>query len=287
MSFRKRRRKLEESVFKVLMYSAVGIVLVSLGGILLTVCIKGIPGLSWEMISKPAEGGFYLGKGGGILNAIIGSIYLAGGAVLLAFALSIIAALFLRVTGSRRRGLCSLIRFTLDVLTGVPSIVYGAFGFTLMLALRMRASLLGGIITVAILILPIMIRAMDEAFNGIPEELLDASYSLGANRTETAFRVVLRQAVPGIVTAVLISFGRAIGDAASVIFTAGFSDNIPTSLSKPAATLPLAIFFQLGTPYPEVRMKGYTSAFVLTVIILAVSIAARLLGRRLSRNVIS
>lgn len=286
MNPRKGRRKAEEGVFKFLMYLAVGIVLVSLGGILLTVCVKGIPALSWEMLSKPAEGGFYLGKGGGILNAILGSVYLAGGAVLLSFALSVVVALFLRVAGARIRGLCPVIRFTLDVLTGVPSIVYGAFGFTLMLALHMRASLSGGIITVALLILPVMIRAMDEALNGIPQELLDASFSLGANRTETAFRVVLRQAVPGIVTAVLISFGRAIGDAASVIFTAGFSDNIPTSLNRPAATLPLAIFFQLGTPYPEVRMKGYTSAFVLTAIILIVSIITRLLGRRLSKHVI-
>ena len=89
---------------------------------------------------------------------------------------------------------------------------------------------------------------MDEVIRLVPQELLDSSYALGANRLETALKVVIRQALPGILTAVLIAFGRGIGDAAAVIFTAGFTDAIPTSLLRPAATLPLAIFFQLGVP---------------------------------------
>jgi phosphate transport system permease protein len=134
--------------------------------------------------------------------------------------------------------------------------------------------------------MPIMIRAMDEVFLAVPEELVEASLSLGSNRSEAAFRVILRQSIPGLVTAVLMSFGRAIGDAASVIFTAGYSDNIPKSLSDPVATLPLAIFFQMGTPFPEVRARAYSSALVLTSIILLISIGSRIVGRRLSRNIL-
>jgi len=97
---------------------------------------------------------------------------------------------------------------------------------------------------------------------------------------------VVRQALPGILTAVLIAFGRGIGDAASVIFTAGFSDYIPYSLLRPAATLPLAIFFQLGTPFPEVQERAYASALILTIIILIISIVSRLLVGRVTRHVI-
>jgi len=118
----------------------------------------------------------------------------------------------------------------------------------------------------------------------VPRDLLDASDSLGATRLETAFKVVVRQCLPGILTAVLIAFGRGIGDAASVLFTAGFTDRIPTSLFQPAATLPLAIFFQLGTPYPEVQQRAYASAVVLTVLILVISLLSRALVKRLARH---
>jgi phosphate transport system permease protein len=173
-------------------------------------------------------------------------------------------------------------RFSLEVLWGVPSIVYGAFGFTVMLLLGLRASLLGGSIAVFLLILPIMSRAMDETLRLVPKGLTDAALALGATRLEAATGVVLRQALPGIITAILIAVGRGIGDAASVLFTAGFTDNLPTSLFQPAATLPLAIFFQLGSPIPEVQERAYASALVLTIIILAISTATRLIARRFS-----
>jgi len=131
-----------------------------------------------------------------------------------------------------------------------------------------------------------MTRAMDEVIRMVPKELLEASYSLGATKLETALKVVVRQALPGVLTAVLIAFGRGIGDAASVIFTAGFSDFIPYSLFRPAATLPLAIFFQLGTPFPEVQNRAYASAFILTVIILIISMASRILTKRFTRHIV-
>ncbi len=147
-------------------------------------------------------------------------------------------------------------------------------------------SLLGGIIAVSLLVLPIMSRAMDEVVRMVPRELLDASYALGTTRLEAATKILVRQALPGMLTAVLIAFGRGIGDAASVIFTAGFTDHIPTSLFQPTATLPLAIFFQLGTPVPEVQERAYASALILTVLILLISTAARMLTRRYARHVV-
>ena len=282
LNFLPRFRYLEEGIVKALMVISVVLVAGTLGTILATVVIKGLPALDLAMLTQTPQGGYYLGKGGGILNAILGSLYLAGGATLLALLLSLPIALYL---GSyvRRSRWADTVRLALDVLWGIPSIVYGAFGFTLMLALGMRASLLGGILVLALLELPIMTRAMEEVIRMMPHEIEQASLALGATRLETAVQVVIRQMLPGIVTAILLAFGRGIGDAASVLFTAGYTDRIPTSLFRPVASLPLAVFFQLGTPFPEVQQRAYAAALVLTGIVLVISLGSRWLSNRLNR----
>lgn len=273
------KRKIEGLFFKYLSAFFTLIILFILGHIIFSIVEKGYPALSWQVISKEPEGGFYLGGGGGILNAIAGSFYLAIGAVALAFIVSLPIALFLNIYMVRYPKLLSGFRFFLDVLWGIPSIVYGAFGFLLLMYLGYRNSLGAGILTVSVLIAPIMIRSMDEVLKTIPIGLQEAAYSLGSNKTETAFKVFFRQALPGLTTAVLLAFGRAIGDAASVLFTAGYTDHIPTSLSDPAATLPLAIFFQLSSPIEAVQNRAYAAAIILTIIILVISISARILKR--------
>jgi phosphate transport system permease protein len=237
------------------------------------------------MLTQTPKGGFYLGKEGGILNAIVGSLYLATGATILALIVSVPIVLYLTTYAHRSRW-AGTMRLSLDVMWGIPSIVYGAFAFIIMLAIGMRASLLAGIIVLALIEIPILVRAMDEVIRSVPHELKEASYSLGATQLETALKVVLRQALPGIVTAILLAFGRAIGDAAAVLFTAGYTDRMPDGLLRPVASLPLAVFFQLGTPYPEVQQRAYASALVLTIIVLLISLGSRLLARRLSRNVV-
>ncbi len=280
------KRKLEENIFKVLMIFSTFAVVGSLTLILVTVFSKGLPALNLDMLTKTPKGGYYLGKEGGILNAILGSLVLGAGATFLALLVSLPLAFYLNLYLGKKSKLALAARFFLDVLWGIPSIVYGAFGFTLMVFLGLRASLLAGIITVALLIIPIMTRSIDEVLKMIPFELKEASFALGATRLETAIRVVFKQALPGIITAILIAFGRGIGDAASVLFTASFTDSLPYSLFKPVATLPLAIFFQLGTPFPEVQQRGYASAVILTVIILLISVAARILSKRFTKHVI-
>lgn len=282
MKFRWRRRHLGEIVAKILMYFSLGLVFISLTLILWTIISKGLPALTWDMVSQTPKGGFYLGKEGGILNAIIGSLYLAGGGTLIALVFSLPLALYLETyLGESRWG--NWVRLALDVLWGIPSIVYGAFGFTLMLALGMRASLLGGIIVLAMLQFPIMTRTMDEVIRRMPRDLEQAALALGSNKLEVATRVILRQMLPGIVTAILLAFGRGIGDAASVLFTAGYTDSIPTSLMRPAASLPLAVFFQLGTPFPEVQQRAYASALILTIIVLVISLGSRWLAARVGK----
>ena len=275
-------RQLQETGFKVAALAATAVVIGSLAAILGTIVVKGCHALNWSIITQVPKGDYYLGGKGGIANAIVGSIYLGAGATFLALAIGLPTVLYLR-TYAREGRFAGLIRGLLDVLWGVPSIVFGAFGFTLMVYLGLRASLLAGIITVAMFELPIMIRAIDEVVRMVPHELEEAAYALGSTRFETAVGVVARQALPGIVTGSLLAFGRGIGDAASVLFTAGFTDRIPHSLSDPAATLPLSVFFQLGTPFEEVHQRAYAAALVLVILVLFVSIVSRILSARLSR----
>ncbi len=274
-----------EGFFRVLMIGSLAVVVGSLVLILATVLWRGLPALDLAMVTQTPKGGYYLGKEGGILNAIVGSLYLAGGATALALVAGLPIALYLQLYAGRSWRV-ELARLALDVLWGVPSIVYGAFGFTITIWLGMRASLLGGIIVLALLELPIMVRGIDETMALVPQALKESSYSLGATRLETALKVVLRQVAPGVLTAVLLAFGRGIGDAASVLFTAGYTDRLPNSLLGPAASLPLAVFFQLGTPFPTVQERAFASALVLTVIVLLLSLLSRRLSKRLVQNVI-
>lgn len=277
-------KQFEEQFFKVVSgLFTVGLILL-LFTIIFEILKKGFPELSWAMISQTPKGGFYFGKEGGILNAIIGSIYLAIGASLLALIIALPVALFLNIVLIRYKKVQGSIRFILDMLWGVPPIVFGAFGFALMLALGIKTSLLAGIITVAFLITPIMARAMDEVIQNIPIGLLEASYSLGATRYEIAFKILFRQALPGIATAFLLGFSKGIGDTAAVLFTAGYTDYVPENLMEPVATLPLAIFYQLGSPVPEVKARAYAAAVILTVIILIISLTSRILSYKLSKN---
>jgi phosphate transport system permease protein len=279
----KRRKLLDKTMAWVMRLSIAGsaAVLVLILGIIVW---RGLPGLSWELISTPPEGSFYLGGGGGVLNAILGSLYLALGGTVLAALLAVPVVLYIHTYAGKSR-LANWLRLTLDVMWGIPSIVYGAFGFALMVLIGLGASLLAGIVTLAFVVLPILARTFDEVLMLVPKELRESTLSLGTTRFEM-LGMLLRQTLPGLVTALLLAFGRAIGDGASVLFTAGYTDRIPESLFQPVASLPIAIFFQLSAPFKEVQTRAYASALILTVIILGISLVAQVISRRLGRHVI-
>lgn len=273
---------IEERLVTLLMVMATLLVFALFAGILWTIGRTGLKSLTWEMISSLPGGGFYLGREGGILNAIVGSLMIVGGSTVLGLVISIPIVFYVNVY-LKKGSMAYAARLSFDVLFGIPSIVYGAFAFTLMVFFGLGTSLLGGIIVITMLIIPIFVRSMDEVAKSVPHDLLEATYSLGATRLETC-RIVLRQIAPGIATATLLSIGRAIGDAAGVLFTAGFTDRIPAGLDEPAATLPLSVFFLLSSPIPEVRERAYAAAFLLTIIVLALSIAGRVITARFSKN---
>ena len=267
------------------MVLAISILSGTLIGIILIVLVKGGGALSLDMLFKTPASGFYMGGGGGIANAIVGSFFLAIGGTALAFAISVGVAVYLQhdYTSSR---LAELIRMVLDILWGIPSIIYGVVCFVIMTEMGFGTSLLAGIIALAMLEVPIMTRAMDESLRTVPNELREAAYSLGLTRFEVAFKVIRKQALPGILSGILLAFGRGIGDAASIFFTTGFSDYIPTSPSDSSAALPTLIFFLSTSPNPAVRERAFAAAFILLVIVLITSIVSRFLSKRYTKFVI-
>jgi len=125
---------------------------------------------------------------------------------------------------------------------------------------------------------------MDESIQYVSKGLFESALSLGYYKGETGFKFLLKQSLPGVTTAFLLALGKGIGDTASVLFTAGYTDYIPNSLNEPAATLPLAVFFQLSSPIPEVKARAYAAAAILIIIILVISITSRILSHKLSKN---
>jgi phosphate transport system permease protein len=246
--------------------------------------LKGVSALSLSMLIESPHGGYYLGGGGGILNAILGSLYLAGGAIILAITVSLPVAMYLHHSPMKSK-YAEYIRTSLDIACGIPTIIYGAVVFTIMVVIGARSSLFWGMITVTIFILPIMIRSMDEIMLQTPKKVITAAFALGSTRTEMLI-VMVKQSFPGILTAILLAFGRGIGDAASILFTAGYSDSLPTSLFEPVATLPLAILFQISSPYPIVQQRAYASGLILLVIVLTASIASRVLSKKFMKYVV-
>ncbi len=271
-----KKRLLSEKIAKGFMHLSGITVTASLFFIIGTILYKGLPYLNWGMVSQLPKGGFYIGKEGGILNAILGSLYLAGVATALSALIGVPISLYLNVYLGAKSKVTQFSKLLFDVLYGVPSIVYGAVGFGIMVYFGIRASLLGGIITVTLLTVPIVVRTVDELIKTIPEDLKNVTLSLGTTRWELA-KVMLRSIRTGLLTAILLAFGRAIGDVAGVLLTTGFSDNLPKYIDEPAATLPLAIFFQLSSPIPEVQGRAYASALVLTIIILIIVICTHIL----------
>ena len=232
------------------------------------------------MITPPGSR-YMLDGGGGFLHAVLGSILIVVPATMIAILLSLSTAVFLQSDYSSERT-SEIINMFLNVLWGTPPIVYGVFVLTVIIAVGAQTSLFFGIIAIAIFQYPIMTRYTDEALRSVPGAVKEASYGLGSTRFETA-RITIRSALPGIVAGVIIGFARGIGDAATVLFTAGRSTQMPGGLFEPATTLPILIFEQAASFNAEVRAHAYAASFVLIIAVLTLIIASKLLAGKYAR----
>lgn len=278
----KNSKFIEEKVVKALMWVSVSLVILVVASIICTIFVKGFGSLSLDMVTKVPGRNWNTTDDGGFINAIWGSIIVVAPATLIAMVVSIPVVFYMNLYRRRSNWLSYVARLAYDVLYGIPSIVYGAFAFMIMVMVGMRASVLGGIIVSTLLIIPMFIRNGDEISKSVPDDMIDAAYSLGATKWET-LKVVVRQVLPGMATATLLAVGKAIGDAAAVMFTAGFSDSMAASLSSPTATLPLAIFNWVTMPDPFPG-RAYAAALVLTVIVLILSLGGRWITNHFTKN---
>lgn len=260
------RRSVERAAFGCVAAATV-IVLVILAIILGYIIINGLPAISWEFLTQSPTN---LGRGGGIFPAIVGTLYLVAGAILIALPLGVGAAIYL-VEYTREGRITKIIRTGVDLLNGTPSIVFGLFGFAfLVLFLDVGVSLIAGMITLALMVLPTVIRTTEESLKNIPQSLREGSLALGATKWQTIKNVVIPPAIPGIVTGAILSIGRAAGETAPIMFTAVvFSTRVlPTSLFQPVMALPYHLFI-LSTNVPGSSTNRYGTALVLLMLVVA------------------
>ena len=269
------RSQVEKISFGLIIASAL-IVLAILLIILQDIIINGIPALSWEFLTEPPKD---LGREGGIYPAIIGTLSLVAGAIIIALPLGVGAAVYL-VEYTREGPITRIIRTGVDLLNGTPSIVFGLFGFAfIVLYLNVGVSMMAGQVTLALMVLPTIIRTTEESLRSIPPSLREGSLALGATRWQTISQVVIPPAVPGIVTGAILSIGRAAGETAPIMFTAVvFSQRyLPDSVLDPVMALPYHLFI-LATNVPGSSVNKYGTALVLLMLVVgfyAIAIAVR------------
>jgi phosphate transport system permease protein len=269
------QKHIETIAFCLLVCAAVA-VLAILIIILQDIIINGLPALSWEFLTQPPKD---LGRAGGIFPAIVGTLYLVAGAILIALPLGVGAAIYL-VEYTREGRSTGIIRTGVDLVNGTPSIVFGLFGFAfLVLFLNFGVSMIAGQITLSLMVLPTVIRTTEESLKSIPQSLREGSLALGATKWQTIRNVVLPPAVPGIVTGAILSIGRAAGETAPIMFTAViFSSRfLPDSVFQPVMALPYHLFI-LATNVPGASTNQYGTALVLLMIVVgfyAVAILVR------------
>ncbi|MCJ7611082.1 MAG: phosphate ABC transporter permease PstA [Candidatus Aminicenantes bacterium] len=228
---------------------------------------KGLPVLSWSFLAtNPVD----MGRAGGIFSTIVGTIVLTLGALVIAAPLGVGTAIYLTEYTWENR-LTRVIRFGADCLAGIPSIIFGLFGFILFVTkLKMGWSILSGSLTLSFMLLPTIIRTSEEAIRCVPASLREVSFSLGSTRWQMVTRVIMPSAVPGVVTGIILSLGRAIGETAAVIFTAGSALRLPTSLFSSSRTM--SVHFYILAREGISMDNAYGTAAVLIIAILGINI---------------
>lgn len=263
-----------------------GLVVALLIWILGFIVVQGAGVISWEFLTTAPTDGM---TGGGIFPAIVGTLCLVVGSLVISFPLGVMAGIYTQEYAKKGK-LVQFIRLMTNNLSGIPSIVMGLFGMTLFVnTLGFGDSILAGSLTLSLLVLPIIIRTTEEALLSVPYAFRVGSYALGANKLQTIRRVVLPQAMPNIMTGLVLSVGRVSGETAPILFTvaAYFLPKLPESILDPVMALPyhLYVLVTSGTDLEATRPMAYGTALVLIVLVLIVNLLAHWVRTRLGRKV--
>lgn len=279
-----RRYRWQNFMF-VLLRGAAAINILALVGVCAFLLWNGAPALSWEFLSQPPRS---MMTAGGIWPCIVGTVLLSVGSMLIAFPLGVASALWLNEYGSRSK-VSAIIRLGVNNLAGVPSVVFGLFGLAFFVTfLGMGVSVLSGVLTLAVLTLPVIISTSEQALRQVPDAWREASYALGGTKAQTIGRVVLPAALPGMLTGAILGMARAAGETAAIMFTAAvfYTPKMPDSPFSAVMALPyhMYVLATAGTDIEKTRPLQYGTAVVLVLLVLGMNLAAIWLRDRMQRK---
>jgi phosphate transport system permease protein len=270
------RRRLTDHLMTVLAVLAVIIVLAPLLAIFGDLVYKGASSLNWAFFTQTPKP---VGEtGGGMANAIVGSVLILGIASVIGVPFGVGAGIYLAEFGRNRLG--GLIRFTADVLNGVPSIVMGIVAFAIVVLYQKHFSALAGGVALAIMMVPTICRTTEEMLLLVPQSLREASYGLGVPRWRTTLSITLRTATSGVITGIMLAFARIAGETAPLLFTALGNQFWNLNPTQPTAALPLQIYVYANSPYDDWHRQAWAASLVLIILIVGAVSAVRYAVRR-------
>lgn len=278
-------RYFKQTIFECLVRASALMITVALGGILFYIIYNGIGAVSWDFITKAPTDAM---TKGGIMPAILGTIYLTVGAISVGLPLGIASAIYLTEYAKQGR-MIRLIKIGINCLAGVPSVVFGLFGLGFfVIFLRFGSSILSGSLTLGFLILPTIIGASEEALKSVPQTFREASLSLGVSKWQTIYRIVLPNALPGILTGSILGIGRAAGETAPIMFTAAayYTAKLPGSVFDEVMALPYHIYVlaTAGTNIEATRPIQFGTVLVLVAVVLGIDLVAIVIRGYMRRN---
>jgi phosphate transport system permease protein len=268
-------RYMKQGLFFMAVRSCALIIALAIFAFLLYIFLNGIGAVNWEFLTKPPRDSM---TKGGIMPAILGTLYLTAGAIIVALPLGVVSAVYLSEY-AKQGPMVRIIRIGINCLAGVPSIVFGLFGLGLFVVfLHFGSSILSGALTLGFLILPTIIGASEEALKSVPQTFREASLGLGVSKWQTILRVVIPNALPGILTGSILGIGRAAGETAPIMFTAAafFTAKLPTSIFDEVMALPYHVYVlaTAGTHIEETRPLQYGTIVVLVALVLGMDLIA-------------
>ena len=271
-----RRRKATNAVGLVLSSVSMALGLIGLLWILWTLAFNGMAALDWDFFTKstPAPGS----SGGGMANAIVGSLMIVGFATIVSTPIGILAGVYLSEFGRTSR-FAQATRFVVDIMLSAPSIVIGLFVFAIAVATVGHFSGWAGSLALSLIAIPVVVRTTENMLNLVPGNLREAAFALGAPRWKVSVSVTLRAVKGGVVTGVLLAVARMIGETAPLLFTALNNQFFSTDMAQPMANLPVVIFNFAMSPYEDWQKLAWGGAFLIALVVLAINIAARVLFR--------
>lgn len=270
--------KTESLILKILVYTAAAVTTCTAVGIVAYILIKGIPHISSDLFALK-----YNSENCSLLPAMVNTVTMTLLSLLIAVPLGIFSAVYLVEYAKKGNKLVGIIRITAETLSGIPSIVYGLFGYLMFVTtLGFEYSMLSGALTLSIMILPVIMRTTEEALMSVPDSYREGSFGLGAGKLRTVFRIVLPSAVPGILSGIILSTGRIVGETAALIFTAGTVAQIPDNLFGSGRTLSVHLYALwnegLNTD------KAYATAVILLIIVVIINMLSSFIAKRITKG---